>query len=65
MKRIASFISTAAIVIFGTAWMALATAHFERTTGREFYWLAGYHYSVPEWGFKYDVGGERSLAGRL
>jgi hypothetical protein len=38
--------------------MNAAVAHYERVTGREFYGLAGYHYSVPEWGFKYHPGGE-------
>lgn len=48
----------AAIVVFGTIWMQLAVQHYERKTGREFYSLAGYHYSLPQWGFDYHPGGE-------
>jgi hypothetical protein len=47
-----------AIVGLGSGWMALALLHYERITGRQFYGLAGYHYSVPEWGFRYHPGGE-------
>lgn len=48
----------AAIVALGCGWMAIAVQHYERVTGREFYCLAGYHYSVPEWGFRFHPGGE-------
>jgi hypothetical protein len=38
--------------------MQLAVSHYRRETGRDFYALAGYHYSQPEWGFVYHPGGE-------
>jgi len=38
--------------------MQVAVSHYEHNTGRQFYGLAGYHYSMPEWGFKYHPGGE-------
>ena len=38
--------------------MGSASAHFQHATGREFYGLAGYHYSMPEWGFAYREGGQ-------
>ncbi len=47
-----------AIALVGAAWMLLASNHYEDTTGRRFYGLAGYHYSMPEWGFEYYPGGE-------
>jgi hypothetical protein len=52
------FAVPAAIVGLGSGWMALAMRHYEKTTGRPFYGLAGYHYSVPEWGFRFHHGGE-------
>jgi len=48
-----------AIAIVGAVWIDRATAHFQALTGRPFYGLAGYHYSVPEWGFAYHSGGEK------
>jgi len=42
----------ASIVLTGTIWMQMAVQHYEAKTGREFYCLAGYHYSLPEWGFE-------------
>ena len=56
------------VVAFGVPWMLaavgatfmlLAVRHYERSTGREFYGLAGYHYSMPEWGFEYYPDGKR------
>jgi hypothetical protein len=52
------FAVPAAIVGLGSGWIALAIQHYEKTTDRPFYALAGYHYSVPEWGFRYHPGGE-------
>jgi len=46
------------LAIMVSAWMAAATDHFQRITGRPFYGLAGNHYSVPEWGFAFNAGGE-------
>jgi hypothetical protein len=43
---------------FGIGWMQTAVMHYERTTGREAYGLAGVHYSTPEWGFEYHPGGQ-------
>jgi hypothetical protein len=47
-----------AVAVAGVVWVDRATAHFQLLTGRAFYGLAGYHYSVPEWGFAYHPGGE-------
>ena len=47
------------VAALGAASMLFAVRHYEQTTGRQFYGLAGYHYSVPEWGFAYHPGGER------
>src|SRR5687768_15374800 len=46
-------------VIVGSVWMYGAVEHYKRETGRRFYSLAGYHYSMPEWGFTYLPGGEQ------
>jgi hypothetical protein len=60
MRRLAVALMVPLVVAaIGAAAMLLAVRHFERVTGREFYGLAGYHYSVPEWGFAYHPGGER------
>jgi hypothetical protein len=48
-----------AVAIAGFIWIDRATTHFEALTDRAFYSLAGYHYSVPEWGFAYHPGGEK------
>lgn len=42
--------------------MVLASTCYETRTGRRFYGLAGYHYSMPEWGFEYHPGGETIAA---
>ena len=47
-----------AVAILGVIWISLAVNHYQRTTGRQFYGLAGNHYSQPEWGFAYLPGGE-------
>ena len=47
------------VALAGVIWMQAAVSHYRRTTGRGFYCLAGFHYSGPEWGFKYYPGGER------
>ena len=46
------------VALAGVVWMQAAVSHYRRTTGRGFYSLAGYHYSIPDWGFKYYPGGE-------
>jgi hypothetical protein len=46
------------VVLSGVVWMQAAVSHFRQATGRTFYGLAGYHYSGPDWGFKYYPGGE-------
>ena len=48
-----------ALAAAGWCWMELAANRFERITGRAFYGLAGFHYSVPEWGFQYHPGGQQ------
>lgn len=49
----------AIIALAGLVWIGLAVQHFEGTTGRGLYALAGYHYLTPESGFAYHPGGER------
>ena len=46
------------VALSGVGWMQAAVSHYRRTTGRAFYGLAGYHYSIPDSGFKYYPGGE-------
>jgi hypothetical protein len=58
-RRIITTISAPTfLAIMGSAWMAVATEYFQRLTGRPFYGLAGNHYSVPNWGFAFNAGGE-------
>jgi len=58
-RRIIATISLPTLLaIMGSAWMAAATEHYQRLTGRPFYGLAGNHYSVPNWGFAFNTGGE-------
>jgi hypothetical protein len=57
-KRTAPFLAPILIGVAGIAWMQCAVSHYRRLTGRGFYSLAGYHYSLPEWGFMYYPGGE-------
>lgn len=45
------------IATIGAVWLFGALTHYRRSTGRELQGLVGYHYSVPEWGFKYAHGG--------
>lgn len=47
------------IVTIGSLWMYGALAHYRRATGQELNGLVGYHYSVPEWGFKYAPNGRQ------
>lgn len=58
VRRNAPFLAPALIAVAGIAWMQCAVSHYRRLTGRGFYSLAGYHYSMPEWGFSYYPGGE-------
>jgi hypothetical protein len=45
--------------LLGWAWMTAAARHFEAQTGRDFYRLAGYSYTVPRDGFAYYEDGPR------
>jgi hypothetical protein len=58
MRLVRWVLAPIVIAAFGVGWMQLAVLHYERTTGRESYGLAGYYYSSPEWGFRYHPGGE-------
>src|SRR5258707_234652 len=42
----------------GVVWMQAAVSHYCQTTDRAFYGLAGYHYSMPDSGFKYYPDGD-------
>jgi hypothetical protein len=46
-----------AVAAIGALWLFGALSHYQRVTGRELQGLVGYHYSMPEWGFKYADGG--------
>ena len=60
MQRLTfAFVVPLGLAALGATWMWLAVQRYERITGREFYGLAGYHYSVPSWGFAYHPDGER------
>jgi hypothetical protein len=48
-------------IVIGLAGFVLinrAAAHYQTSTGRTLYGLAGLHYSAPEWEFVYHDGGE-------
>ncbi|HEY0144283.1 MAG TPA: hypothetical protein VGF48_25585 [Thermoanaerobaculia bacterium] len=47
------------VAVGGFLWIDGSTSHFSALTGRAFYGLAGYHYSVPEPGFEYHAAGEQ------
>jgi len=57
--RVVGFVVPFILAAIGALFMLLAVRHYERSTGREFYGLAGYHYSMPEWGFAYHPDGRR------
>jgi hypothetical protein len=58
VRRLGAVILPLAVAMLGVVWMVIAVNHYRRTTGRQFYGLAGNHYSQPEWGFAYLPGGE-------
>ena len=57
VQRLGAVIVPLAVAMLGVVWMTLAVNHYQGT-GRQFYGLAGNHYSQPEWGFAYLPGGE-------
>ena len=56
-RRIFLLVAPIVIAAIGALWMLVALRHFERSTGHGLQGLIGYHYSMPEWGFKYAPGG--------
>ena len=46
------------LAVLAVTWMSIAVSHYERTTGREFYGLAGYYSTWPKEVFHPSPGAE-------